>query len=79
MSNTRFPIMKNTKEWPNSSNIESAEYNEETQVLTITFIRGAKYAYAGVPVETWLEFHNQDSPGTFFHNRIREHFDYQKV
>jgi len=56
---------------PQSSNIRSFSYDDETQVLTVEFWKGGGYEYEGVDVDTFLEFSNAESAGIFFHGNIR--------
>jgi len=58
----------------NSSNLASADYNEETEVMTITFRSGATYSYRGVPKDTYESLISASSPGQFFSRNIRSSF-----
>ena len=44
------------KMWPTSTNIASAQYNDELETLDITFQRGAQYRYIGVHPDVWIQF-----------------------
>lgn len=55
----------------NSSNIVSAEYDEENKVLYLDFTKGGKYKYLNFLGNSWEEFKTADSKGVFFHSRIK--------
>jgi hypothetical protein len=54
-----------------SSAISSIEYDEESQTLTVYFIKGGVYEYGGVPKDVYEAFLNSGSPGRFFLYNIR--------
>lgn len=61
-------------ETPDSISIASAEYDKETQILSVHFKRAKRperYDYAPVPYELWVEFVQAESKGSFFGARIR--------
>lgn len=64
-------------ESPESSTIERASYDPDTQTLTVEFKRAPKdktdtiYTYSGVSAETWEAFEQAPSKGTHFVKRIR--------
>lgn len=58
----------------NSSNISSAEYDDETGVMTITFASGSTYSYSGVPKSTYEALCSSPSPGSFFARQIRNQY-----
>ena len=51
----------------NSSTVESGSYDEDTGELTVTFKRGARYRYSGVPADVAAAFFDAPSPGRFIH------------
>ena len=59
-----------------SSHIAGAEYDDETHELTIEFADGSRYAYGGVPPETFRAFREAPSAGQFFHRQIKRRFSY---
>lgn len=59
-----------------SSNLESAEYDSETEQLTLTFLDGSEYTYDSVPNETYRGLTLAGSPGQFFHRHIRDRFNF---
>ena len=63
-----------------SSHIQSAAYDEETQELWIAFKRGATYKYSGVSGDVARGFNDALSAGQYFHAFIRNGgFAYEKV
>ncbi len=64
--------------FPNSTNLQSAEYDPETRVLSITFKRGVSYSYADVDEATYNSLLSAGSPGAYFAANIRDKFSYQK-
>lgn len=59
-----------------SSNLESAEYDGQTQTLTVTFLNGDEYSYDGVPPEIYRGLTLAGSAGKYFHRHIRDRFNY---
>ena len=54
----------------------------EDQVLEVTFIKGGKYRYNGVPEEIYKLLLNADSVGKAFHRYIRpkqHEYKYEKI
>ncbi len=62
-----------------SSNIQSARYDEETQILQIVFKNGGVYDYYSVPVRTAEEFERSESKGGFLAASIKGHYRYSRV
>lgn len=54
-----------------SSAISTAEYDTETQELTITFTNGMSYDLSGVPPDAFEGLVNADSPGRFFNQNLK--------
>ncbi len=62
-----------------SSNIDDAQYNDETRVLTITFKSGGQYEYSGVPREVFEGLDTSLSPGSYFYRQIKDRFPTTRV
>lgn len=63
-----------------SSDIESASYNSDAQILTIFFRRNqASYSWAGVPLEVWYAFVEAPSQGKFFAAKIKGRYSFNTV
>lgn len=66
-------------ESPESSTIAAAEYNRETQTLSVMFKRKGntqdRYDYPNVPEELWGRFVAAESKGQFFGSYIRPVYD----
>lgn len=59
-------------ESPESSTIGGANYDPDTQQLTVEFRhRSQKYKYEGVKPDVWAEFVSSTSKGNFFSHRVR--------
>jgi hypothetical protein len=55
----------------NSSALASAEYDDETQVLDVTFTSGQSYSFSGVPVEIYEGLASASSPGRYYHQNVK--------
>lgn len=62
-----------------SSNIDSVAYNEVTLELLVVFHSGAPYVYRGVDKQTFQDFMNANSKGTFLNATIKKRFGFQKI
>lgn len=60
-----------------SRNLASAEYDEETQELTILFRSGSSYVYSGVPVWVYNGLVTTIDPGGYFNELIRGVYSYE--
>jgi hypothetical protein len=58
-----------------SSNISSADYNDETGEMSVTFRSGQTYT-ARVPKETYEALLASPSPGSFYHRNLRNSFSW---
>jgi KTSC domain-containing protein len=61
-----------------SSNLASAEYDAETQSLTITFKSGATYTYSDVSETIYEGLLSAASPGSYFASNIRDAYSFTK-
>ena len=68
-----------TKVITNSSRITQLDYNEEDQVLTITFRRGGVYEYHDVPEEVYEKLANAESVGVAFGTLVRDQYETIKI
>ena len=57
-----------------SSNIISAGYDPEKQLLEIEFKGNVVWQYTGVPENVWMEFISAPSQGKYFSSQIRPRF-----
>ena len=62
-----------------SSNLKSAEYDDETKILEITFLNGSTYRYERVPFKLFNGLTNADSPGGYFSRQIRNSFGFERI
>ena len=65
----------------NSSNIKSADYDRQTQRLTLIFINRPSwvYTYYHVSPKVWVEFIKAQSKGTYFSAAIRDVYTYRRT
>ena len=59
-----------------SRNLASADYDEETSELTISFRSGATYTYSGVPLWVYEGLITTIDPGGYFNQVIKGTFSY---
>ncbi|WP_138732858.1 KTSC domain-containing protein [Modestobacter excelsi] len=62
-----------------SSTIAMVGYDEEEQVLEITFRDGRVYHFLEVPPERVLSLLRAESKGRFFNREIKPDFEYRAV
>ena len=62
-----------------SSNIKSAQYDTETETLTVTFNNGGIYEYYKFPWSHFTKFRMAESQGKFFNTNINGKYKFQKI
>lgn len=62
-----------------SSHLQSYDYDPETQILTVEFVNGTIYQYAGVPQTEYWNLAQNGGSGTYFHSKIRNNYNFQKI
>ena len=62
-----------------SSAIDSIAYDKDEKKLWIRFTSGSLYEYRNVEESTVNELDEAESKGKYFHNNIKDRFDYEKV
>lgn len=62
-----------------SSVVAAMEYNDEAQILRITYTSGAVYDYRNVPPDVYEEMKDADSKGTFLNYEIKGKYRYKRV
>lgn len=68
-----------TASFDTSTNLTAMEYDDLTNTLRLGFRAGGTYEYYGVPQRVVDELQHAASAGTYFHQFIREKFQYKKV
>lgn len=63
----------------NSSNIESAEYDDTKRVMTVTFKSGSTYEYDGVGREVYEGLVSSLSPGSYFYRQVKDRFPMRRI
>jgi lysyl-tRNA synthetase, class II len=62
-----------------STNLKSASYDTESEVLTIVFNNGSIYEYEKVPWNIFTKFRLSESQGKYFNTNISKNYKYKKV
>jgi len=60
-----------------STHIADISYNEDENLLIVTWKNGRRYEYTNVPKGVYEEFLNSSSRGEFFNKVIRTNKDYE--
>ena len=62
-----------------STAIRHFTYDPEHELLTVTFVTGRRYVYAGVPADVYEAMRRAFSKGSFFNRRIRDHYPFAEL
>lgn len=62
-----------------SKDIAIIGYDKEKKLLEVVFRQGGVYTYREVPESLHRDFLKAESYGTFFDQRIKDKFQYQKT
>lgn len=62
-----------------SSHIVEAEYEDKTATMTLTFIGGEQYSYAGVPRDDFQFLVSSQSPGSFLHKWVIPRYPSKRI
>ena len=62
-----------------STAIRHLDYDAATRALTVTFVTGRRYVYAGVAPEVFTAFSTAPSKGVFFNAEIRDAYAYYEL
>ena len=62
-----------------SRHLDGSDYDPDTQQLRIRFVNGAIYQYSGVPPTVADTLYQSGSPGTYFHDKIRQRYAERKL
>jgi hypothetical protein len=62
-----------------SSDIKSIGYDRESHILEIEFHSGGIYQYFNVPVTIYENFMSASSHGEFFHQNIKDVYQFSKI
>jgi hypothetical protein len=63
----------------NSSNLKSASYDTEKEIMTVAFNSGGIYEYSKVPWNKFTKFRMSESQGKYFNENIGRSHKYTKV
>lgn len=70
---------KQSKKFPDSTNVFCVEYDFPAKLLTVEFANGGVYRYLEVPVEIWRNIQRADSAGKVIAAEVRGKFTSVKV
>ena len=62
-----------------SSNLSAVGYDEVAGTLYVEFLSGSRYAYYGVPAETYRGLVSADSKGRYLHRFIKGAYAYRRI
>lgn len=62
-----------------SSNLVSVKYEESSMNLEIEFKKNSVYQYNHVPKSVYDELMGSKSLGEYFHENIKDKYDYHKI
>lgn len=54
-----------------STNVQAIEYSEETKEMAVTWLKGKRSIYSGVPEDVALECANAPSVGVFLNTEVK--------
>jgi hypothetical protein len=60
-----------------SSNVQEVAYDEEKKELYITWTRGKRSVYSGVPAELAVDLSNAPSVGTMLNQEIKPYYQHR--
>lgn len=62
-----------------SSNLNTVDYDQMRQQLTVQFVNGAIYVYSGVPFSEYWNLVQSASPGGYFDSKIKNRYTTSKL
>jgi hypothetical protein len=62
-----------------SSNVESIGYDDNTQILRVSFLSGATYDYKNVPIHEFEQLRMAASVGSYLHRNIKNVYPYERI
>jgi hypothetical protein len=68
-----------TQTFPGSSNVASATYDRDTQIMRVEFNNGSQYEAGSVPASMWDGLSRSPSPGSFYHRHLKGQFGWSQV
>ncbi len=71
--------MTHTESFPASTTVRQLRYDDETQILAITYNTGATYNYSGVPFSVYSNALKADSIGTYVAKEVKGKFEFKKA
>lgn len=62
-----------------SSQVAASDYDPETSEMVVTFARGNRYAYHGVPPDVAEGIHHAPSAGTYLNTEVKPYYQFTKL
>ena len=62
-----------------SSNLQSADYDDQARTLTVTFHDGRSYKYSGVDADAARGLESAPSSGEYFNSQVKGRFPHQRA
>ncbi len=62
-----------------SSNVESVEYDADTQTVYVKFLNGNLYIYKGVQEQEYQGLLAAPSVGSYLHRNFRNTYPYERI
>lgn len=62
-----------------SSALDRADYDPQTQRLTVRFTNGRRYVYFDVPVRVYAGLIGADCQGVYFNAEIRDRYPFKRL
>jgi len=63
----------------NSSNVDSAGYDEVNGILEVAFVNGTLYEYYRVPQSVFEELLRAASPGSYLNQKIKPYYQFRQI
>lgn len=67
-------MARTTKDLSHSSALSSVSYDDEDQILEVTFNSGQSYTFSQVPQDIFEGLVGSPSPGRFYHSVIKGNY-----
>lgn len=67
------------KQFVDSTNLYSIDYDVESMILEIEFLKGGIYRYFNVPLKVYNALMAANSHGSYFSRNIRDKYDFKKL
>lgn len=62
-----------------SSQVAASDWDETTGDMVVTFHKGARYAYSGVPADVAEGIHHTPSAGSYLNQNVKPFYAFRKL